>query len=210
VRVPVRPIARLSGGGGGASFWGRPGARPINQTARVRYNRAAPPIQRVKAMPSFDIVSRTKIPEVDNAIQGAMREIGTRFDFKGSLCSIERTDETILIKADDELKLKQVQELLRGYMAKRKVDVGALDFQTPEKAFGNSLRQTVIIKQGVERELAQKIVKSIKGMKVKVQVAIQGDELRVTGKKRNDLQAVITMIKDSKISQPLQYVNFRD
>ncbi len=161
-------------------------------------------------MPSFDIVSRTKIPEVDNAIQGAMREIGTRFDFKGSLCSIERTDETILIKADDELKLKQVQELLRGYMAKRKVDVGAFDFQTPEKAFGNSLRQTVIIKQGVERELAQKIVKSIKGMKVKVQVAIQGDELRVTGKKRNDLQAVITMIKDSKISQPLQYVNFRD
>ncbi len=161
-------------------------------------------------MPSFDIVSRTEIPEVDNAIQGAMREIGTRYDFKGSSCTIERTDETILIKADDELKLKQVQELLRGYLAKRKVDVGAFDFQKPEAAFGNSVRQTVAIKQGVERELAQKIVKTIKGMKVKVQVAIQGDELRVTGKKRDQLQDVMAQLKDSKISQPLQYVNFRD
>ena len=161
-------------------------------------------------MPSFDIVSRTKIPEVDNAIQGAMREIGTRFDFKGSASSIERTDEIVLIKADDELKLKQVQELLRGYMAKRKVEVGALDFQKPEKAFGDSLRQTVVIKQGVERELAQKIVKMIKGMKAKVQVSIQGDELRVSGKKRDDLQAAMSLIEDSKISQPLQFVNFRD
>lgn len=161
-------------------------------------------------MPSFDIVSRTNIPEVDNAVQGAMREIGTRYDFKGSSSSIERNDETLLIKADDELKLKQVQELLRGHMAKRKVDVGALDFQTPEKAFGNSVRQTVTIKQGVERELAQKIVKTIKGSKLKVQVAIQGDELRVTGKKRDDLQAAMALIKDSKVGQPLQYVNFRD
>ncbi len=161
-------------------------------------------------MPSFDIVSRTEIPEVDNAIQGAMREIGTRYDFKGSSCSIERTDETILIKADDELKLKQVRDLLRGYMAKRKVDVGAFEFQKPEAAFGNSVRQTVAIKQGVERELAREIVKTIKGMKVKVQVAIQGDELRVTGKKRDQLQDVMALLKDSKISQPLQYVNFRD
>ena len=161
-------------------------------------------------MPSFDIVSRTEIPEVDNAIQGAMREIGTRYDFKDSSSSIERNDTTLLIRADDEFKLKQVQELLRGYMAKRKVDVGAFDFQRPEKAFGDSLRQTVIIKQGVERELAQKIVKSIKGMKAKMQVAIQGDELRVSGKKRDDLQAAIALLKASKIDQPLQYVNFRD
>ncbi len=161
-------------------------------------------------MPSFDIVSRTEIPEVDNAIRNAMREIGTRFDFKGSSSSIERTDETVLIKTDDELKLKQVQELLRGHMAKRKVDVGAFDFQKPEKAFGNSLRQKVIIKQGVERELAREIVKLIKGMKAKVQVSIQGDEVRVSGKKRDDLQDAIALLKDSKISQPLQYVNFRD
>ena len=90
------------------------------------------------------------------------------------------------------------------------MDVGALDFQKPEAAFGNSLHQTVIIKQGVERELAQKIVKTIKGSMMKVQVAIQGDELRVSGKKRDDLQAAMALVKDSKISQPLQYVNFRD
>jgi len=139
-----------------------------------------------------------------------MREIGTRFDFKGSVSSIERNDETLLIKADDELKLKQVQELLRVHLAKRKVDAAALDFQKPEKAMGDSLRQTVLIKQGVERELAQKITKMIKSSKAKVQIAIQGDELRVTGKKRDDLQGAIALIKEAKLSQPLQYVNFRD
>jgi len=161
-------------------------------------------------MPSFDIVSRTEMTEVDNAVQGAMREIGTRYDFKGSSSTIERNDETLLIKTEDDLKLKQVQELLRGHMAKRKVDVGVLDFKEPEKAFGNSLRQTVLVKQGIERDLAQKIVKTIKGSKVKVQVAIQGDELRVSGKKRDDLQAAIALIKEGKIDQPLQYINFRD
>ena len=161
-------------------------------------------------MPSFDIVSRTEIPEVDNAIQGALREIGTRYDFKGSKCTIERNDEAIQITAEDELKLKQVQELLRGHMGKRKVDVAALDFQDPQKASGMSMRQTVRIKQGIERDLAQKIVKAIKGAKLKVQVAIQGDELRVTGKKRDDLQDAIALVKDSGIGQPLQYVNFRD
>jgi uncharacterized protein YajQ (UPF0234 family) len=161
-------------------------------------------------MPSFDIVSRTELPEVDNAIQGAMREIGTRFDFKGSQCSIERTDETILIKADDDLKLRQVQELLRGYLARRKVEIGAFEFQKVEAATGNSVRQTVLIKQGVERELAQKIVKAVKGAKLKAQIAIQGSEVRVSGKKRDDLQAVIALIKKQENEQPLQYVNFRD
>lgn len=161
-------------------------------------------------MPSFDVVSRTDLAEVDNAVQGAMREIGTRYDFKGSNCSIERTEETLTIRADDDFKLKQVQEVLRGYLAKRKVDAGAFDFQKPEAATGNSVRQTVAIKQGIERELAQKIVKAVKGAKLKVQVAIQGDELRVTGKKRDDLQSAIALIKDQKIEQPLQYVNFRD
>ncbi len=161
-------------------------------------------------MPSFDIVSRTELPEVDNALQSARREIETRYDFKGSDCSIERSDEALVIKADDDFKLKQVQELLRGHMAKRKVDTRAFDFQKPEKASGNSLRQTVSIRQGVDRELAQKIVKAIKGAKLKVQVAIQGDELRVTGKKRDDLQEAIALVKDQKIEHPLQYVNFRD
>ena len=161
-------------------------------------------------MPSFDIVSRTDLPEVDNAVNGAMREIGTRYDFKGSSCSIERKDDTLQILADDEMKLRQVHELLRGHLAKRKVDAGAFEFKDPEKASGNTLRQTVAIKQGVERELAQTLVKAVKQAKLKIQVAIQGDELRVSGKKRDDLQEAIALVKGLKIAQPLQYVNFRD
>jgi len=97
-------------------------------------------------MPSFDVVSKTDLQEVENAVQGAMREIGTRYDFKGSDCSIERNDAVLTIKADDDFKLKQVQEMLRGYLAKRKVDAGAFDFAKPEAASGNSVRQTVTIK----------------------------------------------------------------
>jgi len=161
-------------------------------------------------MPSFDIVSRTDLAEVDNAVQGATREIATRFDFKGSNCSFERTDQTVTLKADNDYKLKQMQELLRGYMVRRKIEVGALEFGKPEAASGNSLRQVVTVKQGIERELAQKIVKEIKGAKTKVQAAIQGDELRISGKKRDDLQQTIELIKSLKIEQPLQFVNFRD
>ncbi len=161
-------------------------------------------------MPSFDVVSRTDMAEVDNAVQGAAREIATRYDFKGSNCSYERRDETVTLKADDDYKLKQMQELLRGHMARRKVEVGALEFGKAETASGNTLRQVVTVKQGIERELAQQIVKAIKGEKLKVQAAIQGAELRVSGKKRDDLQKVIDLIKGLKITQPLQYVNFRD
>ena len=162
-------------------------------------------------MPSFDVVSRTDLPEVDNSLQGAMREIATRYDFKGSSCSIERSDEILTIRADDELKLKQVQELLRGYLAKRKVDHRALDYGEPEKASGNTIRQIIVIRQGIARDLAQKMVKELKGANLKkVQVAIQGNELRISGKKRDDLQAAITLIKNKKLDQPLQYVNFRD
>ena len=161
-------------------------------------------------MPSFDVVSRTNIEEVDNALQGAMREIGTRYDFKGSKSSIVRTENALTIVADDDLKLKQVQELLRAHLAKRKVDAGAFDFGEPEKATGNMVRQTVTIKQGVDRELAQRLVKEVKGSKLKVQIAIQGDELRVSGKKRDDLQAAIALFRQMKIALPLQYVNFRE
>ncbi len=161
-------------------------------------------------MPSFDIVSRTDPQEVDNAVQGAQREIATRYDFKGSDCSIERSEASLAIRAEDDFKLKQVQDLLRGHLARRKVDGGAFDFAKPEKASGNTLRQAVNIKQGIERDLAQQIVKAIKGAKLKVQAAIQGDELRISGKKRDDLQEVIALVKELKITQPLQYVNFRD
>ena len=161
-------------------------------------------------MPSFDIVSRTDLAEVDNAVQSAMREIATRYDFKGGVCAVERVEETLVINADDDFKLKQVQDVLHTHMAKRKVNAAAFDFAKPESASGNSVRQTVTIKQGIDRELAQKIVKAVKGEKLKVQVAIQGDELRASAKKRDDLQAVMALIKGLKISHPLQYVNRRD
>lgn len=161
-------------------------------------------------MPSFDIVSKTEITEVDNALAGMRREIETRFDFKGSKCSIERKENVLTLLADDDLKLKQMHELLKGYMTRRKLDAGALEFKDPEKASGNAVRQAVNVKQGLDQTLAKKIVKAIKDAKLKVQAAIQGDELRISGKKRDDLQEAIALVKGLKIEQPLQYVNFRD
>lgn len=161
-------------------------------------------------MPSFDIVSKTELAEVDNAVQGVIREIGTRFDFKGSHCTVERKEAQINILADDDMKLKQIQELLKGYITRRKLDAGALEFKEPQKASGNALRQEVIVKQGIDQVLAKKIVKEIKDNKLKVQVSIQGDELRVSGKKKDDLQMAIQFVRGLKIEQPLQYVNFRD
>ena len=161
-------------------------------------------------MPSFDIVSKTDLAEVDNALQGMVREIGQRFDFKGSHCTIERLENVLTINADDALKLKQMHELLKTYLTRRKLDAGALEYKDPEKATGNSVRQTVTVRQGLASDLAKRIVREIKDAKLKVQVAIQGDELRVTGKKRDDLQAAIQLVRGLKIEQPLQYVNFRD
>jgi hypothetical protein len=160
-------------------------------------------------MPSFDITSKTDVNEVDNALNGITKEIAQRFDFKGSSCTIERKDNDITILADDDLKLKQMHELVKVHFTRRKIDPGACDFQTPEKASGNKVRQLVKVKQGIETELAKKIVKEIKGSKLKVQVAIQGDELRVTGKKLDDLQEAIAHVKAMGIEQPLQYDNFR-
>jgi uncharacterized protein YajQ (UPF0234 family) len=161
-------------------------------------------------MPSFDIVSKTDLAEVDNALHGMVREIGQRFDFKGSKCTIERLESVLTINADDALKLKQMHELLKTHLTRRKLDAGALEFKDPEKATGNTVRQTVIVRQGLAADLAKRIVREIKDGKLKVQVAIQGDELRVTGKKRDDLQTAIQLVRGLKIEQPLQYVNFRD
>jgi hypothetical protein len=160
-------------------------------------------------MPSFDIVSRTDLQEVDNAIQGVRREVGQRFDFKGSQCTIDRSDLSITILADDDMKLRQMQELLKTYLARRKVDHHALDFGTPERASGNRVRQVVTIRQGVDRELAKRIIQAIRDGKLKVQVAVQGDELRVSAKKIDDLQATIAAVKALGLEHPLQYVNFR-
>ncbi len=161
-------------------------------------------------MPSFDIVSRIDLAEVDNALAGMTREIATRFDFKGSKCSVERKEGALTIHADDELKLKQMHELLKVHMTRRKVEPGALDYKPPEKASGNALRQTIALRQGVGADLARQLVREIKDKKLKVQVSIQGDELRVTGKKRDDLQDAIAAIRGLKNEQPLQYLNFRE
>ncbi|MCW2243479.1 YajQ family cyclic di-GMP-binding protein [Azospirillum canadense] len=162
-------------------------------------------------MPSFDIVSKTDIHEIDNALNGMRREIETRFDFKGSRCTVERTENDITLLADDDPKLQQMQELLRVYVTRRKLDAGALDFsKQPERAAGDALRQVITVKQGIAQDLGKTIVKAIKDSKMKVQVSIQGDELRVTGKKRDDLQDAIQVVRGLKIEQPLQYVNFRD
>lgn len=161
-------------------------------------------------MPSFDIVSKTDLAEVDNALNNMSREMEQRYDFKGAKCSIERNEGTLTLNADDDLKLKQMHELLQGHLARRKIDHGVLDYKTPEKAAGQAVRQEVTIRQGIDKELAKKLVKDIKGSKIKVQVSIQGDELRVSGKKRDDLQAVIQFVKGLEIEQPLQYINFRD
>ncbi len=161
-------------------------------------------------MPSFDVVSKTDVHEVDNALDGVRREIAQRFDFKGAKCSLERVENIITVLADDDLKLKQVHELLRMHLARRKIDPGALTLGKVEKAAGNSVRQEVTILQGVGKDLAKEIVKTVKDSKSKVQIAIQGDELRVTGKKIDDLQATIALIKGLKTEQPLQYLNFRD
>ncbi len=161
-------------------------------------------------MPSFDIVSKTDLNEVDNALRNIEREIATRFDFKGSQCKIERTDSTLTLLADDQTKMKQMHELLKAHLTRRKVDAGALEFKDPERASGDKLRQVILVKQGIDKELAKRLVKEIKDSKLKLQASIQGDELRISGKKRDDLQQAIALVRGLKIEQPLQYVNFRD
>jgi cyclic-di-GMP-binding protein len=161
-------------------------------------------------VPSFDIVSRIDLAEVDNALAGITREIATRFDFKASKCAIERRDGEIALVADDDLKLKQMHELLKVHLTRRKIEAGALDYQKPEKAAGNTLRQTILVRQGIGADLARQLVRDLKESKLKVQAAVQGGEVRVTGKKRDDLQAAIALVRGQGIEQPLQYINFRE
>ena len=161
-------------------------------------------------MPSFDVVSEVDLAEAGNAVQNVTREIATRYDFKGSKSSVEIKDGVITIHADDDLKLRQMHEILQGNLAKRGIQPGSLDYQKEEKAAGQSVRQVVKIKQGIDKELAKEVVKAVKDGKFKVQTSIQGDELRVSGKNRDDLQTVIQFIRGMKIEQPLQFKNFRD
>ena len=161
-------------------------------------------------MPSFDIVSKVDSPSIDNGVDGVKKEISTRYDFKGSSCNLERNGDEIVINAEDELKRKQMQDLLITHLTRKNVDTNCLDFKNPEGASGNSIRQSVSIKQGINREIAQKVIKAIKGSKIKVQSSVQGDELRIIGKKRDDLQQIIQLVKSLNLKFPLQYVNFRD
>jgi len=161
-------------------------------------------------MPSFDVVSRTDLMEVDNAIHGVQREIKQRFDLANTKCSVSRSDNTVTLIADNSMKMEQVVELLRLYLAKRKVELGALDFGTPQNAAGGALRETVSIKQGIDGDLGRMIIKEVKRTKMIVQVTIKGQELRVSGKKRDDLQATISLIKAMENQQPVQFVNYRE
>ena len=161
-------------------------------------------------MPSFDVVSKTDLAEVDNALNGVEREIKQRFDLANTKCAVVRSDDSLTLTADDAMKMTQVEELLKKYLAMRKVELGALDWGEPQAAAGSSLRQTVSIKQGIDSDLGRKISKEVKSAKMKVQLAIQGKELRVSAKKRDDLQEVIAFIKDMNNTQPLQFVNYRD
>ena len=161
-------------------------------------------------MPSFDIVSKTDLAEVDNAINSAMREITARYDFKNSQSKISRESDEIELMAEDQYKIDQVQQIFRTHLVKRKVSTGAFDFSKIQDAKGGMLRQKSKIIQGIDREISQKINKIIKNSKFKVQFSIRGEELRISGAKRDVLQEVIQTIKNLEIKQPLQFINFRD
>jgi uncharacterized protein YajQ (UPF0234 family) len=161
-------------------------------------------------VPSFDIVSEVDQVEVKNAVDQANREIGTRFDFKGSDARVELADKALTLFADDEFKLKQVFDVLVGKLAKRGVDIRSLKSDDPEKISGNKMKQPVTVRTGVEQELAKRIVKLVKDSRLKVQASIQGDMVRVSGGKRDDLQSAIALVKKAVTDYPLQYQNFRD
>jgi uncharacterized protein YajQ (UPF0234 family) len=161
-------------------------------------------------MPSFDIVSDVNQVEVRNAVDQANKEITNRFDFKGSDARVEYADKVLTLYADDEFKLKQVTDVLLGKFAKRSVDVRALKYGDPEKISGNKVKQAVTVRTGVDQELAKKIVRMIKDSKLKVQASIQGDAVRVSGAKRDELQNAIALMRKSVTDYPLQYENFRD
>ncbi len=161
-------------------------------------------------MPSFDIVSEVDKQEVRNAIDQVNKEVGTRFDFKGSDARVEQADYKLTVYADDEFKLNQVLDILMAKLAKRSVDVRCLDRGETEKISGNKVRQQVTVKTGVESELAKKIIRLIKDSKLKVQGSIQGEAVRISGAKRDTLQEAIQLVKKSITEFPLQFQNFRE
>lgn len=160
-------------------------------------------------MPSFDIVSKIEMHELTNAVDQSNREITNRFDFKGTDSRIEKAENILTIIAPAEFQINQILDILRTKLSKRGIDVGCLEFGDIQESI-NETKQQVTVREGIDKDLARKIVKLIKDGKLKVQSSIQGDQVRVTGKKRDDLQAVIATLKEQKLDLPLQYINFRD
>jgi cyclic-di-GMP-binding protein len=160
-------------------------------------------------MPSFDIVSKTDSHEMTNAIDQANREVTTRFDFKGTNARFEFSKTTITIFAPNDFQLKQMDEILRNKLSKRNIDARVLDYKKPDINLSEA-RQAVEVKQGINPEEAKKIIKMIKEANLKVQAALQGEQVRVTGKKIDDLQTVIAILRQAKLNLPLQFENFRD
>ena len=160
-------------------------------------------------MPSFDVVSEIEMFELSNAINQANKEVTTRFDFKGTECSFTLKDDVITLAAEGEFQLKQMRDILRSKMMKRKIDSASLDVQKVEGSLKNT-RQKILLQQGLDGDAGRKVTKAIKAGKYKVQTQIQGDQVRVTGKKRDDLQKVMAMLREEDIGIPLQFSNFRD
>ncbi|TYK65940.1 YajQ family cyclic di-GMP-binding protein [Colwellia echini] len=160
-------------------------------------------------MPSMDIVSETDLEEVRNAVDNANREITTRFDFRGVEASFEWKKPNVVLKAEGDFQLKQMCDMLRSQLTKRNVDAKAMNIETAS-ATGKNWSQQVNFKEGIEKDVAKKVVKLIKEEKLKVQAAIQGDSVRVTGKKRDDLQAVMRLLKMAELEQSFQFNNFKD
>ena len=161
-------------------------------------------------MPSFDTVCEPNLVEVRNAVDNAAKEIGTRFDFKGTSAAIELKDKEITLYGDADFQLVQVEDILRNKLSKRNVDVRFLDKGDVQKVGGDKVKQVIKVRNGIESELAKKITRLIKDSKLKVQAAIQGDAVRVTGAKRDDLQAAMALIKKDVADLPLTFNNFRD
>ena len=161
-------------------------------------------------MPSFDIVSEVNDVEVRNALEQANKEVGTRFDFKGSDARVEQAEKVLTLYADNDFQLEQVKEVLTSKLAKRGVDIRCLEEGKTEKVTGNKVKQAITVRTGINGDEAKKVVRLIKDSKLKVQAAIQGDEVRVTGAKRDILQEVIALVRKSVTDYPVQFQNFRD
>ncbi|MGD8875023.1 MAG: YajQ family cyclic di-GMP-binding protein [Gammaproteobacteria bacterium] len=160
-------------------------------------------------MPSFDIVSEVDLHELSNAVDQTNREVGTRFDFKGSDAGAVQNQESLTLHADNEFQVRQVLDILHLKMAKRGIDIAALK-EEPIHTSGNKASMAITVRQGIDQDTARELVKKIKAARIKVQTSIQGDKVRVSGKKRDDLQRIISELREYSCDLPLQFINFRD